>query len=77
MAFKAPVHPGVKPQDLAYRSGVLKWDVPQGMWGIMRVKGQEGNKPTTNAVTVGLVAVSIASVVAASLIVRRWLRGAR
>jgi hypothetical protein len=28
-----PEHPG----DHAYRSGVLKWAVPQGMWGIMRV----------------------------------------
>ena len=28
-----PMHPG----DHAYRSGMLRWDVPQGMWGIMRV----------------------------------------
>jgi hypothetical protein len=28
-----PEHPG----DHAYRSGVLKWAVPQGMWGILRV----------------------------------------
>lgn len=31
--FDAPARPG----DHAYRGGVLKWDVPQGMWGIMRV----------------------------------------
>ena len=29
-----PAHPG----DHAYRSGVLKWAVPQGMWGILRVE---------------------------------------
>jgi hypothetical protein len=28
-----PAHPG----DHAYRSGVLKWAVPQGLWGILRV----------------------------------------
>lgn len=28
-----PEHSG----DHAYRSGVLKWDVPQGLWGILRV----------------------------------------
>jgi hypothetical protein len=36
-AFKAPAHAGNEARDLAYRSGVLKWDVPQGMWGILRV----------------------------------------
>jgi FtsP/CotA-like multicopper oxidase with cupredoxin domain len=25
--------------DYAYRSGVLKWAVPQGLWGILRVRG--------------------------------------
>jgi hypothetical protein len=30
----APEHAG----DHAYRSGVLKWAVPQGMWGILRVE---------------------------------------
>ena len=29
-----PEHIGVHP----YRSGVLKWAVPQGMWGILRVE---------------------------------------
>lgn len=29
-----PRHPG----DHAYRSGVLKWAVPQGLWGILRVE---------------------------------------
>jgi hypothetical protein len=28
-----PLHPG----DYAYRSGVLKWAVAQGMWGLLRV----------------------------------------
>jgi hypothetical protein len=28
-----PAHAG----DHAYRSGVLKWAVPQGLWGILRV----------------------------------------
>jgi hypothetical protein len=27
--------------DHAYRSGVLKWAVPQGLWGIIRVKGKK------------------------------------
>ena len=35
--FDAPAHGDGEPRDHAYRSGVLKWDVPQGMWGIMRV----------------------------------------
>ena len=35
--FDAPAHGDGGPRDHAYRSGVLKWDVPQGMWGIMRV----------------------------------------
>ena len=35
--FEAPAHGDGEPRDHAYRSGVLKWDVPQGMWGIMRV----------------------------------------
>ena len=29
-----PTHDG----DHAYRSGVLRWAVPQGMWGILRVE---------------------------------------
>lgn len=29
-----PEHPG----DHAYRSGILKWAVPQGLWGILRVR---------------------------------------
>ena len=29
-----PTHKG----DHAYRNGVLKWAVPQGMWGILRVQ---------------------------------------
>jgi hypothetical protein len=37
-AFKAPAYAGTASRDYAYRSGVLKWDVPQGMWGIMRIK---------------------------------------
>jgi FtsP/CotA-like multicopper oxidase with cupredoxin domain len=28
--------------DHAYRSGVLKWDVQQGLWGILRVKNTSG-----------------------------------
>ena len=36
-AFKAPAL-GSDARDHAYRSGVLRWDVPQGMWGIMRVR---------------------------------------
>jgi len=37
-AFKTPAHSDSHARDHAYRSGVLRWDVPQGMWGIMRVK---------------------------------------
>lgn len=33
-----PGHPG----DHAYRSGVLKWGVPQGLWGILRVVERPG-----------------------------------
>lgn len=36
-AFEAPAHAGSHARDHAYRSGMLRWDVPQGMWGIMRV----------------------------------------
>jgi hypothetical protein len=35
----------------AYRSGVLKWAVPQGMWGILRVDpavGAYGRGPSTS-----------------------------
>ncbi len=28
-----PLHPG----DYAYRSGILRWAVAQGMWGLLRV----------------------------------------
>jgi hypothetical protein len=31
------------PGDHAYRSGVLKWAVPQGMWGILRVDPGHGH----------------------------------
>jgi hypothetical protein len=33
-----PEHPG----DHAYRSGVLKWTVSQGLWGIVRVSKLPG-----------------------------------
>jgi hypothetical protein len=33
-----------KAGDYAYRSGVLKWAVPQGLWGILRVGGGGGGK---------------------------------
>ncbi|MEX5303268.1 multicopper oxidase domain-containing protein [Kocuria sabuli] len=42
-----PTHEG----DHAYRSGVLKWAVPQGMWGILRVGptvGTDGHKTSTS-----------------------------
>ncbi|MGY1708361.1 multicopper oxidase domain-containing protein [Geodermatophilus sp. SYSU D00758] len=35
-AARLPV--GAQRADYAYRSGVLKWDVVQGLWGIMRVE---------------------------------------
>ena len=38
----APEHAG----DHAYRSGVLKWAVPQGMWGILRVEDAEAGTAT-------------------------------
>ena len=34
-----PTHQG----DHAYRNGVLKWALPQGMWGILRIRQAEGN----------------------------------
>jgi hypothetical protein len=40
------------PSDHAYRSGVLKWAVPQGMWGIMRV-GDPGLGPAVAAADSG------------------------
>jgi manganese oxidase len=33
----AELPPGAEEADYAYRSGVLKWEVAQGLWGIMRV----------------------------------------
>jgi manganese oxidase len=33
----AELPPSAEEADYAYRSGVLKWDVVQGLWGIMRV----------------------------------------
>jgi hypothetical protein len=40
-----PAHPG----DHAYRSGVLKWAVPQGMWGILRVEDAAVGAATAKA----------------------------
>jgi manganese oxidase len=37
-AFTAPEYTDSHDRDYAYRSGMLRWDVPQGMWGIMRVE---------------------------------------
>lgn len=28
------------PGDYLYRSGVIKWDIESGMWGIFRIKDQ-------------------------------------
>jgi hypothetical protein len=37
----AELPPDAKQADYAYRSGVLKWDVAQGLWGIMRVHSSD------------------------------------
>jgi hypothetical protein len=37
----SPQHGG----DYAYRSGALRWDVPQGMWGILRVESGTESQP--------------------------------
>jgi hypothetical protein len=35
--------------DLAYRTGVLKWSLPQGLWGILRVRGNTSSSSTIAA----------------------------
>ena len=34
--------------DYAYRAGVLKWALPQGLWGILRVRPAPAGRPGTH-----------------------------
>jgi hypothetical protein len=58
-AFKANSQPG----DYLYRSGVLKWAVAQGLWGILRLrpedKGPHGKIVKTAIAIAGLAIVAI------------------